>query len=916
MAVTISIDEVRRAIRLGDSAEETAELTRLLALATILVQDYAPHAPGALQDEAAVRLIGYLYDQPTLSRPGQYAAAVRNCGMAALLSRYRAIRAGSVGAEPGAGGGGAILPPGSDRGNVSAFAFEFQTPVTNPSTNGQVTILANNGYTIRILNEILVSGPIIKDTVLFSNFGGNYQLFGSIKNRSKAELAILIKREFGADFSKSITHIQSGLEPAEGDSFSIPMNVFNRYDVFKVGQNKSDLNPKTVDLTEQDLSLPHKLTIDVQVLLLDKDLTPYELQAEIGIINYSTFQYQLRQAVATGIDVDLAEFKTELGDLKAKDAAIDVDINTIETQLQSAFRRLVPLPGEAKKGDVLTLDPTLPGANFGWETPSGGGGGGSSNLPNPPAGDSSVKDYNLQIATDGGASWSEDTGGGGGGNDIPSSPTPDDNKTHSYFLTVKNPSQFSPGKKINWFDVTDRFALATALNATDAAVNALDNDVKANTTAIAGKAAQTALTALNQEVNRFGTVAEANRVKLAALKLPNAPAAKSADALYELQVAKDGTVTWQVATAPPAASQLIVASTNLLARVRFSRADTLNNDRATKNFSTADSNALRTFLAKTDSKDLFVVFLITFDGDGSSIIQTQEFTGDPIHLPAAHVPAPLKHFHFNQTYAQVTGDPANTSRGELSITVPEAGKAVSAVLDVSANLKSNNALRNTTTVDVFVYGREFQQVQESKVPDPPAATDADASYELQVDTGGVATWVKPPAPGGGGGPTFTALNTTTENDDWFALPIDASKYSNNSLIDFVIMDREKCIAFMAQEKRREIFYKLRFVNYGSKTIPGIRYVSQNIATLEAQDFSRARLNWYPEWSMTSYLGAGRYSAALEWFGFQTDENNRYIRISGLEVPVSEFPNLSVPRTTPQDGDLSLFAVQLLGVTYG
>ena len=95
MAVTITAAELAAALRVGDSSEETAEVTRLLAYATEAVEQYAPGAPEATQNEAVVRLAAQLFDQPTASR-GAYANAIRNSGAARILLPYRIHRAGST----------------------------------------------------------------------------------------------------------------------------------------------------------------------------------------------------------------------------------------------------------------------------------------------------------------------------------------------------------------------------------------------------------------------------------------------------------------------------------------------------------------------------------------------------------------------------------------------------------------------------------------------------------------------------------------------------------------------------------------------------------------------------------------------------------------------------------------------------
>ena len=68
MAVTMTVAELLAALRLGDSAEETAEVTRLLAYATEAVQKHAPNAADTAMNEAVRRLGGYLFDMPEAGR--------------------------------------------------------------------------------------------------------------------------------------------------------------------------------------------------------------------------------------------------------------------------------------------------------------------------------------------------------------------------------------------------------------------------------------------------------------------------------------------------------------------------------------------------------------------------------------------------------------------------------------------------------------------------------------------------------------------------------------------------------------------------------------------------------------------------------------------------------------------------------
>ena len=99
MAVTLTVDQLRDGIRAGDTQQETDILTRLLAVSTALVEKHAPNAPEAVQNEACIRVCGYLFDQPNASARQGYASALRNSGARALLLPWRVVGVGVVGED-------------------------------------------------------------------------------------------------------------------------------------------------------------------------------------------------------------------------------------------------------------------------------------------------------------------------------------------------------------------------------------------------------------------------------------------------------------------------------------------------------------------------------------------------------------------------------------------------------------------------------------------------------------------------------------------------------------------------------------------------------------------------------------------------------------------------------------------------
>ena len=104
MAVALTEAELAVALAIND-----ALATRLHPVAVALVERFAPDAPEAVQNEAAVRCAGWLNDQPaagvrsistgdvSTGFDGSRAlGALRHSGAMGLLSPWKARRAGAV----------------------------------------------------------------------------------------------------------------------------------------------------------------------------------------------------------------------------------------------------------------------------------------------------------------------------------------------------------------------------------------------------------------------------------------------------------------------------------------------------------------------------------------------------------------------------------------------------------------------------------------------------------------------------------------------------------------------------------------------------------------------------------------------------------------------------------------------------
>ena len=103
-AVTISVAQLAEA-----TGAPTAVAERLLQVGAQIVVDYAPQAPTSLLNEAVIRFAGYLAQSDfggvrsetigpmSVEHVVNHSAAFRNSGAAALLTRHKQRRAGSIG---------------------------------------------------------------------------------------------------------------------------------------------------------------------------------------------------------------------------------------------------------------------------------------------------------------------------------------------------------------------------------------------------------------------------------------------------------------------------------------------------------------------------------------------------------------------------------------------------------------------------------------------------------------------------------------------------------------------------------------------------------------------------------------------------------------------------------------------------
>lgn len=144
MAVNVQTADVIVALRLNPATvDEAAQVERLIGFAKKFVDDYARDAPQEIANEAAIRLIGYLYDQPFAPDSAVYRNSLRNSGAGFILDQYKEIGATSIG-QTITRTEGDILPP------------QQPSIVPDPPDTGKFLIESTDGeLTWETLNTVL-----------------------------------------------------------------------------------------------------------------------------------------------------------------------------------------------------------------------------------------------------------------------------------------------------------------------------------------------------------------------------------------------------------------------------------------------------------------------------------------------------------------------------------------------------------------------------------------------------------------------------------------------------------------------------------------------------------------------------------------------------------------------------------------
>ena len=136
MALSLTHDELATALGL-DAEDENIE--RLRRLGRVMVEKRAPNAPSTIQNEAVIRICGYLIDQPFAPQMPRYTNALRNSGADALLQPYRTHRAGiSMDRTPSTDGETPIDSGGFQSRIFDCYAFQSTAAAFADVTLGEL----------------------------------------------------------------------------------------------------------------------------------------------------------------------------------------------------------------------------------------------------------------------------------------------------------------------------------------------------------------------------------------------------------------------------------------------------------------------------------------------------------------------------------------------------------------------------------------------------------------------------------------------------------------------------------------------------------------------------------------------------------------------------------------------------------
>ena len=212
MAVTLT--QLTTALRASDDVTTQNELMRLQGVSEALVSTYlrGANCPQAIQDEAVIRLAGYLFDAPAAGTAA-YANAGRNSGAWSLLAPHRIHRAGSI----------------ESAVSTAVAEASADNPVTNVTVSGTtLTVTFANGTTA----DYTVQGESDGTPPTPGDSADETARDAAATAQARADAAFTLASENADDISAM--QGQSGAVSARGDLIAVigPLTTASRTDTY------------------------------------------------------------------------------------------------------------------------------------------------------------------------------------------------------------------------------------------------------------------------------------------------------------------------------------------------------------------------------------------------------------------------------------------------------------------------------------------------------------------------------------------------------------------------------------------------------------------------------------------------------------------------------------------------------------
>ena len=359
MAVTLTVEALRNALRAGNSDEETTEITRLLGYASAVVDSQvgSTFVPNEVENEAAVRIAAYLYDMPSASRGAAYANVFRNSGAAAMLLPFRTHRAGGIEVQEA---GDAPVPAATASGISSAYQFLAVPAIAVPddltSADTPVAIPdAGNGPAYALLAPTVFEGPIEPENPFWTVWGGSVHLRMDAGGTLEARLSTT--HAFG---DKAFTHVRvHRVDVANAASLDLALNVFNSRSVVTLGTYTTP-DGTDIEITQADVDRPSRIGYSLEFRLTNRR-TAVRKAGNITELAWerpqtTSYQLSLGSSRVSSVSPALALIRNRLNALNDQVSALEQQDALTPEQLASLARipnPALPGPTEGTRGQFL-----------------------------------------------------------------------------------------------------------------------------------------------------------------------------------------------------------------------------------------------------------------------------------------------------------------------------------------------------------------------------------------------------------------------------------------------------------------------------------------------------------------------------------------------------------------------------------